>query len=1023
MKLLNDLREGFPIDDSLILGLDIGIASCGSAVLSTSKDSPIEFLGVRCFEAAEVPKTREPKSKERRDAKGLRRVIRRRRHRMAEIRRLFVTHDLLETLDPEDLKQKGKPMPCPWELRTVGLDRALAPEEFARALLHIAKRRGFKSNKKSDGGENAPPDGKRMLAGVESLKEKAQAWRTVGEMMFLDQAFSNTKRNKSDDYSHTVERKLLEFEVGALFKSQHDLGNEFATKKLETAFRDIAFFQRPLQDSEDMVGMCPFETDEKKRAAQRAYSFELFRFLSRLNTLTIRHADGTAGRLTPEQLSAAAKNFGGETKTGVITFKTLRKKIGLSSNATFVGVDDKAEKKDICTSKGAARGTATLRQVLGAAGWNSLVGAPEILDEIAFVLSFREDYGRIEEGLSGLALDPLILSTIMDAVRQGAFSEFTKAGHISAKAARAMIPHFMRGLVYSDACAKAGYNHADQLAIDIDQINSPVVRRTLREAIRQVAVLVREFGVRPGRIHVEMARDVGKSPDERGKLRRGIEDRTSAKEKAREAFKELLGQDTCSDDELLKYELWVEQGKRCIYTDQGISPNSLVDGSNAVQVDHVLPRSRSQDNSYINKVLCTAQANQDKKNKTPWEWRGGTDPQWWAEFQTRVEKLPIKGRKKRNLLIKNFDDEVAGRFRERNLQDTKYAARALRRALEQLYADEDGATRRLFTRPGALTAMVRRAWGLKKSRLDDSHHATDALVVAAMGEGLANRLARLYQRMEAQGLQDRTPNLAPPWPAFRDEALAALANVFVVRTETRRARGKGHEATIRRVRDEDGTPIVYERKRIHDLKIKDLERIKNPERNGAIIDSLTAWIDAKKPKDAPPLDGQGAAISRVRLRQGEKAGQIVRGGHADNSEIIRTDVFAKGGKFYLVPIYRHQWADKSLPPPLSAIDAHTREKDWTRINSSFDFLFSLYPDSFVEVVKRNGEYIDGYFRGVNRSTGAITLSPHNRRGKESLVTGIGTRMLGSLKKFQIDRLGRKFEIKREKRTWHGVACT
>ena len=738
--------------------------------------------------------------------------------------------------------------------------------------------------------------------------------------------------------------------------------------------------------------------------------------------LKIRHADGTDKRLTPEHLSLAAKDFGDENKTGKITFKTLRRKIGLSSDATFVGVDDKAEKKDVCTGKGAAVGTTTLRQVLGAAGWNSLVGAPEILDEIAFVLSFREDYDRIEEGLSALGLDSMIHSTLMDAVRLGTFSKFTKAGHISATAAKAMVPHLMRGLVYSDACAKAGYNHADQLAIDIDQINSPVVRRTLREAIRQVAVLVRKFGARPGRIHVEMAREVGKSPDERGKLQRGIEDRTSTKENAREAFKELLEQDTCSDDELLKYELWVEQGKRCIYTDESISPKSLGDGWNAVQVDHVLPRSRSQDNSYINKVLCTTQANQDKKNNTPREWRGENDPQWWAEFQTRVENLRIKGRKKRNLLMKNFDEEVAGRFRERNLQDTKYAARALRRALEELYADEDDTTRRLFTRPGALTAMVRRAWGLKKSRDDDRHHATDALVVAAMDEELANRLARLYQRMEAQGLHDRTPNLEPPWPTFRDEALAALEKVFVVRTETRRARGKGHEAAIRRVCDEDGMRIVYERKRIHDLKINDLERIKDRERNGVIIEALHAWINAKKPKDAPPLDGQGAAISRVRLRQGKKAGRIVRGGHADNSEIIRTDVFEKDARFYLVPVYRHQWADKSLPAPLLAINAHTCEKNWTRIDSSFDFLFSLYPDSFVEVVKRNGECIDGYFRGVNRTTGAITLSPHNHRPKQYLQR-IGARTLDSLKKFQIDRLGRKFEIKQEKRTWHGVACT
>ena len=1020
MKTLSDLRDGYPIDDSLVLGLDIGIASCGSAVLSASGDCPIKFLGVRCFEAAEVPKTRKPKSKERRDARALRRVIRRRWQRMAEIRGLFVTHGLLKLADPEDMKPKGTAMPCPWELRAEGLDRLLGGEELARALLHIAKRRGFKSNKKSDGGENAPPDDKKMLSAIAALTEKTQAWRTVGEMMCFDPAFAGKKRNRREDYSHTVPRNLLECEVAKLFKSQRQKRSKFAAPKLEAAYRDIAFFQCPMQDSEHLVGMCPFEPDQK-RAAQHAHSFELFRFLSRLNSLTIRHPDGSTGRLSPAHLAAATKDFGEETKTGTITFKTLRKKIGLPNGTSFVGIDETAEKRDVCANKGAARGTAALRRVLGAAGWRVFLDKPEVIDRIAFVLSFREDYRRIEEGLSGLGFPPLILSTLMDAVRGGAFSSFARAGHISAKAARAMIPHLLRGMVYSDACAAAGYDHAAQQAINIDQINSPVVRRTLREAIRQVSVLVRELAARPGRIHIELARDVGKSPDERGKLQRGIEDRTSAKEKARGAFKELLGKDSCSDDELLKYELWKEQGERCIYTDAHISPDSLADGLNEVQVDHVLPRSRSQDNGYINKVLCTAQANQNKNNKTPWEWRGETDPQWWAEFQARVEKLRIKGRKKRNLLMKNFGEEVAQKFRERNLRDTQYAARALRRALEELYADEDGSKRRILTRPGALTAMVRRAWGLKKSRDDDRHHATDALVVAAMGEGLANRLARLYQQMEAQGLQDRTPNLAPPWPTFRDDALGSLENLFVVRTETRRARGKGHEATIRRVRDEDGKRIVYERKRIHDLKMEDLTRIKNPERNGAIIEALRAWIAAKKPKDAPPLDGQGAAISRVRLRQGEKAGQTVRGGHADNSEIIRTDVFGKNGKFYLVPVYRQQWADKSLLIPNKAVVRGKTDDDWLEMDGTFGFIFSLYPDSFVELVTAKGEVFEGYVRGIDRYGGGIRISKHNRRHDKPKKVGSIT--LISLRKFQIDRLGRKSEIAREARTWHGVVCT
>ena len=38
----------------------------------------------------------------------------------------------------------------PYALRAKGLDQALTPEEFARALFHINQRRGFKSNRKTD---------------------------------------------------------------------------------------------------------------------------------------------------------------------------------------------------------------------------------------------------------------------------------------------------------------------------------------------------------------------------------------------------------------------------------------------------------------------------------------------------------------------------------------------------------------------------------------------------------------------------------------------------------------------------------------------------------------------------------------------------------------------------------------------------------------------------------------------------------------------------------------------------------
>lgn len=65
------------------IGLDIGIASVGWAVLeNNSEDEPIRIidLGVRIFDKAEIPKTGESLAMPRRMARTTRRRLRRRKH-------------------------------------------------------------------------------------------------------------------------------------------------------------------------------------------------------------------------------------------------------------------------------------------------------------------------------------------------------------------------------------------------------------------------------------------------------------------------------------------------------------------------------------------------------------------------------------------------------------------------------------------------------------------------------------------------------------------------------------------------------------------------------------------------------------------------------------------------------------------------------------------------------------------------------------------------------------------------------
>ncbi|MGA7799390.1 MAG: type II CRISPR RNA-guided endonuclease Cas9 [Gammaproteobacteria bacterium] len=128
---------------SYTLGLDIGIASVGAALLGEER---ILGLHVRTFDRAETAEKGESLNKIRREARLTRRRIHRRSQRLLRLRRLLKRHGLLPNTDTAAFTCKQSP----WELRAEGLDRGLDPSEFATALYHLVKHRGFQSNRKSE---------------------------------------------------------------------------------------------------------------------------------------------------------------------------------------------------------------------------------------------------------------------------------------------------------------------------------------------------------------------------------------------------------------------------------------------------------------------------------------------------------------------------------------------------------------------------------------------------------------------------------------------------------------------------------------------------------------------------------------------------------------------------------------------------------------------------------------------------------------------------------------------------------
>ena len=240
---------------------------------------------------------------------------------------------------------------------------------------------------------------------VAAIQERRASHRSIGEMFAKD--FPDRKHNRGLNFDRSILRSDQEQEVRDLFAAQRRLGNAAATEALETEVARIAFFQRPLQDSEHMVGPCQFEAGEKC-TARRSYAFEMFRLLSRLAALKLTARGQEDRSLNAEEVALAASDFGKQKK---LTWKWLRKTLDLDSSVRFAGITDKDESNDFVARSGnAAEGTYTLRDLLGDAGWRVLMHNPVQRDRIAEVLTFREDPDSIRKGLTETGIEPLILA-------------------------------------------------------------------------------------------------------------------------------------------------------------------------------------------------------------------------------------------------------------------------------------------------------------------------------------------------------------------------------------------------------------------------------------------------------------------------------------------------------------------------------------------------------------------------------------------------------------------------------------
>lgn len=1004
-----------------IYSFDIGVASIGWAFI---ENEVLQDCGIRIFTKAENPKTGASLALPRREARGVRKRLARRRGRLNTIKQLLCKEFGLQLEDylsndgelPKAYTaSKANPLKSPYELRTLALSQKLDSKDLVRVILHIAKHRGYGNKHAKDSKDTESGKVKKAIeSNRKTLAEKG--YRSVGEYLyreFFQQSrisqnngateFINV-RNKAGNYEHCVAQDMLKEELESILNAQRQFG--FSLKQdFENKLLTKIFEQRPLKSFADKVGNCCFIAGEKRAPKDSLSAIEFIALSRTINTLI--NLSKESGEIYNRAIILQIVES--TLKKGEISYKELREIIRLDECLRFKDprLDYSREIKEAEKVK-----FLEFKQLKGfkkALGESFTTLARSQLDEIAEHIALIKDRVKLNEKLESYALTK---------EQREALSNLSFSAHInlSLQALKQILP-FMRGdngeqcLDYDESVEKAGLKALSkdtlkgQMLPPLNEfepyLSNPVVARALAEYRKVLNALLKQYGS-PHKIHIEYAREAKLSSTERQKYEKEQKDNYAANQAAHKKCQEL-GLEPSSTN-LLKLKLWQEQGGLCLYSGAKITISYLQDPT-ALQVDHIYPYSRSFDDSYMNKCLVLTKANQEKGNRTPFE-AFGTDSAKWGVITTLAQKLPHK--KRRRILNTAFNDKEAG-FKLRNLNDTSYIARLVADYTETyleflplvesenttLSKGQKGSKKHIAIVNGALTSTMRYYLGFaSKDRDNHLHHALDAVIIGFMNDSVINAFSVFKKTQETSKAAYYAHTLSkqeykkqrafiqlPSGENFRANVLEKVESVFVSKPPRKRVRGALHEATF------------------------------------------YSPNDPKLLKNYGGTKGVERALALGKMR---KVGAKI----VSNGAMVRVDIFRhkSSGKFYGVPVYTMDFALGILPNKAVVVgkDKNDVIKDWLEMDSSYEFIFSLYKDDLLLVQKKEmAEPELCYFMSFNSSIAQISVAKHdnnfstltenqkllfsNATKEEVVGKSIGIQNLKVFEKWQVSVLG---EVKR-----------
>ncbi|NCA28011.1 MAG: type II CRISPR RNA-guided endonuclease Cas9 [Proteobacteria bacterium] len=864
------------------LGLDLGTNSIGFAILELNQEnSPQKIIdtGSRIFSDGRDPKTGEPLAVARRVARGMRKRRDRNLSRKKQLMNFLIQINLM----PQDeISRKKLELLNPYEIRAKALYEQLKPEELARAIFHLAQRRGFKSNRKEiqkeseitnenedekkSKKENAKITDQDKRENLQSEIQKNNC-QTLGEYLFKYRLQNGLNARALADYDVLYPtREMYRDEFLAIKNFQQNFQNisEDNWAKIE----DIIFFQRKLKPQDK--GVCRFLDIRKindgklpnwaqeilanylkinplSKGLPRAYlalpSYCKFRILSEVNNLKLKNIHTREIiELTPEQKQKIIEKLNSQKSD--VKFSKLRKEINTKEISFVNDFEFNLEsERRLDIQANPTRNLLCDEKYFGK-NWHQFSLTKQ--DEIVEFLLDEDDELNIEnkaqhewqvsqeqaKNLSKLTINHFkttavgsmckeILQKLCETIEQNncrydqalKILEIKHSDEAYGNGDQDFLPYYAKAIPTSVVAVKS--KTASQEEQEFGKIANPTVHSALNQIRKVVNSIIKDYG-KPAEIHVELARELKQTKEQNDKLQK----QQNANKKENDEAKKVLAENNQVDnyENRLRYKLWKEldlkdiNNRKCPYTDKTICIKKLF--SPEFEIEHILPFSKTLDDSIANKTIASKSANAFKGNRSPFEaFSGPQSPYNYQEILERTKTMPRHKRWRFEAgAMEKFNDQNG--FIASQLNDTRYISKIAKQYLQQICDKE-----KIRIGNGKITALLRHNWGLnsilhkpknsteehdqniknfdpetgevfennfseksdsnstKKNRDDHRHHAIDAVCIAMTDRKMLQQISRDNARnFDINRLEIKLPS---HWNSFREDVKEAVEKIIV----------------------------------------------------------------------------------------------------------------------------------------------------------------------------------------------------------------------------------------------------